>query len=55
LRAAPSGSERRVSVSGDVYGHLFPDRLDELAYKLDELIPNGIPGRDQDRSTGRTL
>jgi integrase len=44
-----------ISITYDIYGHLFPDRLDELAYKLDELIRKGRPGRDQDRSTGRTL
>jgi integrase len=44
-----------IAITYDVYGHLFPDRLDELACKLEELIRNGKPGRDQDRSTGRTL
>jgi integrase len=44
-----------IAITHDVYGHLFPDRLDELAYKLDELIRNGRLGRDRDRSTGRTL
>ena len=27
-----------ISITYDVYGHLFPDRLDELAAKLDQLI-----------------
>ncbi len=44
-----------IAITYDVYGHLFPDRLDELASKLEELIRNGRPGRDQDRSTGRIL
>ena len=44
-----------IAITYDVYGHLFPDRLDELAYKLDELIRDGRHGRDRDRGIGRTL
>jgi integrase len=27
-----------ISITYDIYGHLFPNRLDELASQLDELI-----------------
>jgi len=27
-----------ITVTYDVYGHLFPDRLDELSTRLDDLI-----------------
>jgi hypothetical protein len=38
-----------ISITYDIYGHLFPDRLDELASKFDELIREGRQGRDQNR------
>lgn len=44
-----------ISITYDIYGHLFPDRLDELASQLDELIREGRQGRDQDRGIGRSL
>ena len=44
-----------ISITYDIYGHLFPDRLDELASKPDELIREGRHGRNQDRGLGRSL
>lgn len=44
-----------ISVTYDIYGHLFPDRLDELASRLDELIRQNRRGRDQGRDNGLGL
>jgi hypothetical protein len=41
-----------LSTTYDVYGHLFPDRLDELAAKLDELIDRDGPRRHLDGGMG---
>jgi integrase len=43
-----------IAITYDVYGHLFPDRLDELAYKLDELIQRNDRSRIRDRDIGRS-
>jgi integrase len=44
-----------IAITYDVYGHLFPDRLDELAYKLDELILRNDRSPTRDRDIGRSL
>jgi integrase len=44
-----------ISITYDVYGHLFPDRLDELAAKLDELIDRDGPRRNRDVGMGHSL
>lgn len=51
-----------IAITYDVYGHLFPDRLDELADQLDRLIlgrPDGEPNhrraRDRDDGLGRSI
>jgi integrase len=51
-----------IAITYDVYGHLFPDRLDELARDLDRLIlgtPEGKPshrrGRDRDEGLGLSI
>jgi integrase len=44
-----------IAVTYDVYGHLFPDRLDELADKLDELILRDDRSATRDRDIGRSL
>lgn len=44
-----------ISVTYDVYGHLFPDRLDEPASRLDALIRQNRRGRDQGRDNGLGL
>ncbi len=51
-----------IAITYDVYGHLFPDRLDELADQLDRLIlgrpddkPNHRQTRDREEGFGRSL
>jgi integrase len=44
-----------IAITYDVYGHLFPDRLDELADKLDELILRNDRSPTRDRDIGRSL
>ena len=44
-----------ISVTYDVYGHLFPDRLDELASQHDELIRRNDISRTRDRGIGWSL
>ena len=44
-----------ISITYDVYGHLFPDRLDELASQLDELIRGREPPTLGNRSQGLSL
>ncbi len=44
-----------ISITYDIYGHLFPDRLDELAARLDELIDRDGPRRNHDRGLGHSL
>jgi integrase len=44
-----------ISITFDIYGHLFPDRLDELASDLDRLIRKARQGPDQSRGLGRSL
>lgn len=41
-------SHASIAITYDLYGHRFPDRLDELASKLDELIQNDGPKRHLD-------
>ena len=41
-----------ISITYDVYGHLFPDRLDELASQLDDLIRQDDLSRTRDREQG---
>lgn len=43
-----------ISITFDVYGHLFPDRLDELAARLDELIDRDGSRRNRDRGLGHS-
>lgn len=42
-----------ISITYD--GHLFPDRLDDLAAQLDELIQRDQPSRTRGRDIGRSL
>jgi integrase len=44
-----------ISVTHDIHGHLFPDRLDDLASRLDELIQRIERSRTRDRDIGRSL
>ena len=44
-----------ISITYDVYGHLFPDRLDELASQLDELVRRNEISRTRDRDIGWSL
>lgn len=44
-----------ISVTYDIYGHLFPDRLDELAARLDLLIDQNEQRRDRDQSHGLSM
>jgi integrase len=44
-----------IAIAYDVYWHLFPDRLDELADKLDELILRNDRSPTRDRDIGRSL
>jgi integrase len=44
-----------ISITYDIYGHLFPDRLDELAAKLDELIDRDRSRRNRVRGMGHSL
>lgn len=44
-----------IAITYDVYGHLFPDRLDELAHQLDELILRNDRSPTRDRDIGRSL
>lgn len=44
-----------ISITYDIYGHLFPDRLDELAAKLDLLIDQNERRRDRDQSHGLSM
>lgn len=44
-----------ISITYDIYGHLFPDRLDELASQLDKLIREGRQRQDRDRGIGWSL
>ena len=44
-----------ISITYDVYGHLFPDRLDELASQLDELVRRNEISRTRDRDIGLSL
>jgi integrase len=43
-----------ISITFDIYGHLFPDRLDELARDLDRMVRLGSQ-REQNRGLGRSL
>ena len=38
-----------IAITYDVYGHLFPDRLDELSEDLDRLIRGAASPRDMRR------
>jgi integrase len=44
-----------ISITYDVYGHLFPDRLDELASRLDGLIKATSEARRRGQDLGRSL
>jgi len=44
-----------ISITYDVYGHLFPDRLDELATELDHLIEQSERRRDREQGFGLSL
>jgi len=51
-----------ISITYDVYGHLFPDRLDELGEDLDRLLrgtrassPNTRPIGEEGRGLGRSI
>lgn len=51
-----------ISITYDVYGHLFPDRLDELGEDLDRLVrrvqansPRTRPAEKQERGLGPQL
>lgn len=44
-----------ISITYDFYGHLFPDRLDELASRLDELIKEDRQTRGLGRGLDRSL
>lgn len=41
-----------ISITYDIYGHMFPDRLDELASRLDVLIERYERRRDRGRDLG---
>jgi len=43
-----------IGITFDVYGHLFPDRLDELGRDLDRMVRLGSQ-REQNRGLGRSL
>lgn len=44
-----------ISITYDIYGHLFPDRLDELAARLDRLIGQSEQNRRRDQSLGLSI
>lgn len=44
-----------ISITYDIYGHLFPDRLDELAERLDLLIDQSERRRDREQGLGRSM
>jgi integrase len=44
-----------ISITYDIYGHLFPDRLDQLAARLDRLIDKSEQRRDRDQSPGLSM
>jgi integrase len=44
-----------ISITYDIYGHLFPDRLDELARRLDQVIQGVERSRARDRDFGQSL
>jgi integrase len=44
-----------ISITYDIYGHLFPDRLDELAARLDRLIDQSERKRDRGQNLGLSM
>jgi integrase len=44
-----------ISITYDVYGHLFPDRLDELAAELNQLIEQSERKRDRQQGFGLSI
>jgi integrase len=44
-----------ISITYDIYGHLFPDRLDQLAARLDRLINQSERRRDCDQGLGLSM
>ena len=44
-----------ISITFDVYGHLFPDRLDELASRLEVLMKRYESRRDRGRGLGLSI